>query len=314
MKFSPYETFACTGYIIDKIGTEIQKEITIDKHGPAFQWTGSNNIGKSVINLVSNTAFNPTSFAHPIDIIVNKGRGEDESLGTVVDVRPFTKIDKIHGTQVTKTVDFELAKRRALLHGIWSTSDQFLLSNSLSPLTQIFASWISESICKRLDVDGLTQLKVANIAAWWFWCQCNKETDLNDNTRPRIYRSVADATRSSFETVEEDLDDIGYFDDMVSFCQEVKSRSDNPRLKHLDPASLIQLTAGGWIGTWSREIMSVSVEYPPYFAAVVYTAIHERGTRAAQFTKFVQRFLTRPEIKGFKTSIDQLSKTDDYGL
>ncbi len=305
MKSSPYETFACSSYIIDKLSTEIQNEITIDQYR-AFT-TVDNNLGSPVLALNSNMHFNPNPFPHPISALLNKGRGDLEHPCVVIDVRPFTKMSQHHGAQVTKSIDYQLAIRRASLHGIWTTSDQFLLTNSLSSVMQIFASWIAESICKRLDIDSLTQLKIANIAAWWFWCQYNHKESLTDQTRPKIYRAIAEATRSSFETVEEDLDEITYFDDLESFIKEVKDRSDHPSIKHLDPASLIQLASGGWMGTWAREIMSVAIEYPPYFAAVVYTALFERGMRSAGFTKLVQRFLSRPEIKGFKNSLDQLN-------
>lgn len=306
MKLSPHETFACTGYIIDKLSNEIQTEITID---PFRAFTHLDyNLGNDVYVLNSNLSFNPKPFAHPIDIIRDKNDGQYKRDVTVMDVRPFTKMSPHHGAMVTKNVDYDIACRRGLLHSIWTTSDRFLLSNCLSSIAQVFASWISESICKRLDVDALTQLKIANIASWWFWCQYNEKEDLTETTRPRIYRLIAEATRSSFDSVEEDLNDIEYFDDIESFIAEVKDRSDNPRLKHLDPASLIQLASGGWMGTWAREIMSVAIEYPPYFATVVYTALHERGMRSALFTKMVQRFATRPELKGFKNAIDSLGK------
>ena len=308
MKLSPHETFACTGYIIDKLAVEIQAEVAMDPHR-AFTHLDQ-DLGNQILVLNSNLHFNPKPFPHPIDL----GKiGRDEKETSVLDVRPFTKMTQYHGAQITKTIDYDIATRRGTLHGVWRSSDRYLLSNSLSAILQIYASWISESICKRLNVDALTQLKLANIAAWFFWCQYNEKEDLTENTRPRIYRIIAEATRSGFDTVEEDLTDIGYFDDIESFINEVKERSDNPRLKHLDPASLIQLASGGWMGTWAREIMSVAIEYPPYFATVVYTALHERGMRSALFTKMVQRFATRPELKGFKNSIDSLGKTAQVG-
>ena len=309
MKLSPHETFACTGYVIDKLAVEIQAEVAIDPYR-AFTVLDQ-DLGNDIFVLNSNLHFNPKPFPHPVDIGKVSHREKEIS---VLDVRPFTKMTQHHGAQVTKTIDYDIASRRGMLHAVWRSSDRFLLSNSLSAILQIYASWISESICKRLDVDALTQLKIANIAGWWFWCQYNEKEDLTENTRPRIYRIIAEATRSGFDTVEEDLDDIGYFDDIESFITEIRDRSDNPRLKHLDPASLIQLASGGWMGTWAREIMSVAIEYPPYFATVVYTALHERGMRAALFTKMVQRFATRPELKGFKNSIDSLGKSGQVGL
>ena len=309
MKLSPYQTFACTGYNLEKITQEIQLEMVVDKHGSMIDL--ANSIGDRVYALFSNLKFNPKPFPHPLDVAQTKHSGGDNANLVVIDARPFTKISKLQGFDVTKHVEYDLARRRAVLHAIWRSGDAYLIQNACSPLIQVYAAWISESLAKHLNVDSFTQLKIANIAAWWYWCQNNKEEDLTENRRSKIYREIAEATRCSYDTVEDDLRDIGYFDDLEIFCNEVKERTDNSRIKYLDPASVIQLSTGGWIGTWSREIMSVAIEYPPYFIAVVYTAIHERGARSALFAKFVQRFSSRPEMKGFKQAIDRISNTGD---
>ena len=308
MKLSPYQTFACTGYDLEKITQEVQLEMVVDPWASMIDL--GNQLGDRAYALFSNLKFNPKPFAHPIDIVRDKNRGDLKSDIVVVDTRPFTKVSKLHMFDVTKHAENDLARRRAVLHAIWRDSDRYLIQNACSPLIQVYAAWISESISKHLNVDAFTQLKIANIAAWWFWCQSNTEEDLNENRRAKIHREISEATRCSYDTVEDDLNEIGYFDDLESFCNEVKERTDNSRIKHLDPASVIQLSTGGWIGTWSREIMSVAIEYPPYFVAVVYTAMHERGTRSALFAKFVQRFGGRPEMKGFKQAIERLSSTD----
>lgn len=305
---SPYQTFSCSGYILDKLTQEIQKELAVDQWG----WTQplDNRIGVEVLQLKANDRFNPASFAHPIDVIRPGARGTEEKRLVLIDVRPFTKANRYNEMSVTNSVEMGVAQRRAQLHSIWITSDAYLLRNTVGALMPIFASWISESIAKRLDMDAISQLKVANIAAWWYWCQYNEKEDLNEGTRNKIYRIIADATRSSFDSVEEDLGEIQYFSDITTFCEEAKERLNNPRIKHLDPGALIQLSTGVWVGTHAREIMAVAIEYPPYLAAVVYTALHERGMRSAQFTKLVQRYITRPDIKGFKQSIDQLAQSE----
>lgn len=306
MKQSPYETFSCSGYTLEKIIQEIQAEATIDLH--SSMQTADNELGNPVRLLFTNPRFNPKPFAHPLDIIEYSGKGRDEVKSVVQDVRPFTKLSPTHGVVITNYAEHALAMRRALLHSIWVTSDSYLLRNVCSPLMCIFAAWISESIAKRLDMDAVTQLKIANVAAWWFWCQYNTPEDVTEGNRSKIYKLISESTKSSFDTVESDLSDLEYFDDIESFCSAVKDGTDNPRVKHLDPGALIQLTSGVWMGVHSREIMSVCTEYPPYLASVVYSALHDRGMRSTQFTKLVQRFSTRADIKGFKTSIDFLAK------
>lgn len=308
MKQSPYQTFSCSGYTLEKIIQELQAEATIDLH--SSMQTTNNELGNPVRLLYTNLKFNPKPFAHPLDIVEHTGQRRDEQKTVVQDIRPFTKSSQQHGVVVTNYAEHALAMRRALLHSIWVTSDSYLLRNVCSPLMCIFASWVSESIAKRLDMDAITQLKIANIAAWWFWCQYNIPEDLTQETRSKIYKLIADSTRSSFDTVESDLEDLEYFDDIEGFCAAVKESTDNPRIKHLDPGALIQLTSGVWMGVHSREIMSVCLEYPPYLASVVYSALHDRGMRSTPFTKLVQRFITRPDIKGFKTSIDYLAKVN----
>lgn len=304
MKQTPYQTFACTGYELEKIVHELTLKYKLDPVSALVDL--QNEVGNKGFALISNLDFNPKPFAHPIDITTTDYSNTNSEI-SVIDTRPFTKLSKFGDLDVTKFSEYELAKRRVILHSIWRSSDRYLLQNTMSTIIPIYSAWISEGISKFLNIDSFTQLKIANIAAWWFWCQCNNEDELTDANRPRIYREIAAATRSTFEAVENDLDGLGYFDDIIVFCEEVKERTDSTRLKHFDPATVIQLCCGGWIGTWAREIMSVCIEYPPYLAAVVYTALHDRGVRSSNFSKLVQRYQTRPEMKGFKLAIDRLA-------
>lgn len=312
MKLSPYETFSCTGYILEKIIQEVQSEVTIDS------WSSMNSIdnqlGNPVRLLFANSKFNPKPFAHPLDIVEHHGAGRNERKTVVQDVRPFTKASPQSGPVVTNYAEHALAQRRAVLHAIWTTSDAYLLRNVCGSLVCVFSAWVSESIAKRLDMDAISQLKIANIAAWWFWCQYNQPEDITSATRSKIYKLISESTRAGYETVEADLENLEYFDDVEGFCTAVKETSDKAQLKHLDPGALIQLTSGVWMGVNAREIMSVCLEYPPYLAAVVYSALHERGMRNAGFTKLVQRFSTRADIKGFKAAIDHLSKSGNESV
>lgn len=307
MILSPYQSFSCTGYTLEKIIQEIQAEATID------QWSSmrmmNNSLGNETLLLFSNSKFNPKPFAHPLDIVIHSGKGREEKNAVVCDIRPFTKFSPAHGVVITNYSEHALAERRANLHAIWVSSDAYLLRNICGNLMAVFTAWVAESISKRLDIDAIIQLKIANIAGWWYWCQYNKPEDLNEMNRLKVYKLISEATRSSFDSIESDLEGLEYFDDVASFCEAVKQSTDNPRVKHLDPGALIQLSAQGWMGVNAREIMSVCLEYPPYLIAVVYSALHDRGMRSAQFTKLVQRFATRPDIKGFKNAVDQLSKT-----
>ncbi len=65
-----------------------------------------NAIGNEVITLTSNDKFNPSAFAHPLDFVLCQGRGDLERKVSIVDVRPFTKSNPIHGSQITKTIDY----------------------------------------------------------------------------------------------------------------------------------------------------------------------------------------------------------------
>lgn len=296
---SPYQTLACSGYDPAEIIMAAEKEMILDPYASMVPF--ENNIGGQVMGLFSNARFNPVAFAHPIDLKVRDAKIH------VVDVRPFTKISKLELFGITKHTDYELARRRGTLHAIWNSNDAFLIQNTAVSLMPVFSAWISESIARHLSIEGFEQLKIANLAAWWYYCQCNENAELDSVKKAKLYRLVSEANRCTVEAVEEDLKDVPYFDSVLTFVDVVGEQVGSPRVKHLDSGVLLQLCSGGWIGTWSREIMAACTEYPPYFTAVVYTALHDRGTRSSQFAKFVQRFATRPEMRAFKTSIERLS-------
>ena len=73
MKFSPYQTNSCSGYILEKIIQEIQAEIKMDPW--ASMQSLNNELGNPVRLLFTNSKFNPKPFAHPIDIVTGKQIG-----------------------------------------------------------------------------------------------------------------------------------------------------------------------------------------------------------------------------------------------
>lgn len=307
MKTSPYQTISCIGYALNDITTNLERLLL--QYSPDTLENANTPLGNALYLFNANTESKIKPFAHPIEVPVDF-LGKKETA-VVIDVRSFTTVSRLSQVKISNDTEWRFAKMRGYLHCIWSSTDRFALNNLIPTLMPIYCSWVSESIVKRLDVNPLSQLKIAILGGFYFWCQCNPKESYSDGIKVKLGARIAEATRASYDEVMDLITDLDYMSELSDFTTAVAEKGESLRLEKLDPASLLQMMNGCWYGTNAREIASVAVEYPPYLAAMVYFSIHERGLRSAQFTKLVQRFGTKPEFIAFGRGISNLNAAEN---
>lgn len=303
MKNSPYETISCT-YQLNDIRNNVERLLISDGGGGSTIERFEAPLGEPVYLFNANSGQQIKPFAHPIDVERDGVMGKEKVV--VVDVRPFTRVDRAGSVRISDDTEYRFATMRGYLHAIWSSADRFALGNLVPTLMPVYAAWISESLVKRLDIAPTSQLNVAIIAAFYYWCQCTPKEDYNDGVKVKLAARIAESTRASYDDVMNVIGELDYLNEMADFTQALADKGESLRLKNIEPASLLQIVNGCWYGTNNREIASVAVEYPPYLAAMVYFSMHDRGLRSAPFTKLVQRFGHKQEFVGFSRGISNL--------
>lgn len=237
-------------------------------------------------------------FTHPITI--KKSNGQNY---LVTDLRFFirkntdyTDLDQSSNISqriekdVKNWTEYNFAKTRAILNLAWVNGGENEIRNSLPFAGIIFASWISEAIGKAYALDYNDQLKIAVLASFYYQSLFNDENQFDENTRQKMAIHTIKATRSDSGYVNAVFDKIEAIDNINSFCEYVKSVTENIRLKNFNYAMLLTIIRNSWYGINSKEIIAVCIEHPPTWIAMVHAALTERTYKSSMIYRIAERF------------------------
>jgi hypothetical protein len=76
----------------------------------------------------------------------------------------------------------------------------------------------------------------------------------------------------------------------------------------------LTVTRNSWYGTNAKEIISVALEHPPTWAAIVFTALNERTFKNSMIYKIAERFGKRGASDEFIDSYISLVKDNTLSV
>lgn len=291
MFHNPYETTVgsnAKGMI--KILTALKQAII---EGSLGSVTGHNDIKVIADNSVYTESVPP--FNHPVTV---------DGKYIVVDLRPFQNRILKDSNNIVTVPDggfAALLMKQAVLGLAWQTEADRL--NGLSDLVvSVYASWVAGILSRRLNFPLTTEQDIAAIAAWFHLCQydTHHSQTIDDPQSAEIVRVATRISRATYVKVERVLELIalvGYLRSLPEFIEAVQ-RLDDRRVMALNITLFFNLIAGSWFGgPAAREIVAISVEYPPYFIAMLHTAINEKMYRKTPINEIAMRF-TRGDTHG----------------
>ena len=101
--------------------------------------------------------------------------------------------------------------------------------------------------------------------------------------------------------------DIPPLPNIQSFVNWVKKILDTPRVEDLT-VGYLYIALGASYGVAYREAVAISLEYPPVFIAMVYTALNDRGYSKTGLGKIVEKVISRDNHKEFIKNVNHLIK------
>lgn len=228
-------------------------------------------------------------FVHPLIV-----EALDKKKYLFIDLRPFVRPspDLAEGEYLVKNAsEYKLARARLAMNKVWLTTGADALSG-LSMLPQnVFAAWVSEAIAHRFALDASDQLKMAIIAHFYYQSLFVQESEFDEALRDKFTAGcIRSAGRIPAKFVFETTSKITKLENIQDFCTTVQTILENPRLKDFSSGILIAVLKGSWFGTNAAEMLAVSLEHPPTWISLIYTAMAERTFRNSNLTKITERF------------------------
>lgn len=242
--------------------------------------------------------------------VVGKGPGVDSIPAfshTLVDENQLYIDLRSHGaavyhnqeyTKPTAGIPATLIKQ-AILQVAWMSTTQarkeMYHMSSLS--VQVFSSWISELVTRRLALDDMTQMKLAALSAWYFICLFKTEAEFNHDSE-RGAPAAVKINRLLHIPIEvcQEIVEVGYLTDSKAFVDAVRGLG-SLKLEQFNQGLLYSMVSGSWFGP--KDMISVSFEHPPTFIAILHTVLNERGFHKTLLGASAQRHLKGDALQRF---------------
>lgn len=278
-----YETTVGSSYNIDGILTELDRSV-IDNTIFTSTLPDNETVNELRIVVGENPSLQP--FNHPISY-------KDMVF---VDARAMTKNDPMTtlGYKVTSGTDFKLQILRSKIQLLGMFNGPSYLSN-IHPLpTIVYGRFISEGITFKLGLNPEDQM-VLNILATAFYISQTSDGGFSNEGDGvgKVSMQISRHTHISPDIVGGVLADVTELSTLDQLLELMLEKVDNSRIKQLNAGLFFTTLTYGWKGSNSKELMGVSIEYPPTWMAIVASAITERLQKDSPVSKMVKNYTRR---------------------
>lgn len=243
-------------------------------------------------------------FSQPVEV-----RGKQ-----VIDLRSFrSKIDRAHDDKILYDGAIGLLVKQAALIEVWKDDPGYLFGLSDLPMF-VYAHWLGESISKRKGLNPADNLKVVTVCAWYY-ASLFLDPDLLRNGQleeSEVYGMANRIARVTYNTSESVVDIIQRIGILSSTHELVEALKDLGilRLRDLNIGLIYSWVSNSWFGnTSSAEMVGISVEYPPYFTAMLHTAVTENTYRRTSFNDIALRKRRGDDVRSYDVAFRSTLQT-----
>ena len=288
-----YETLLLKGRQMDKIESQVRQGIIRGDIVEAGRYeTGT------VYAILDKVDVDP--FNYPL-VFEMDGRG----LCVAVDYRTHLrglKLDPGGKTgQVLQGTSAAQLFHMSRLQLLWLNDANKLKNFSPLPM-MLYATWIGESITRKLGLDPATQMYLTVLFGWFYYTRIESKDPVSIQKQKCMLQLVR-GLRLTTDLVEETLKRVGEatFEDIYSLIKFIQQDNMNVRLDKLQLKDIYALLNVGWFGgPNAREQVDVSVEFPPVFIAMVYEAVTNRSYSKSPLSQIYQRYSRSYPVDEFK--------------
>lgn len=229
---------------------------------------------------------------------------------TFIDLRPYRamlKQNELGEVEFNNEGNVGIVFRRAVLEMAWQESVDSFFFNIDVPLT-IFSKWLTGLLKNKLNLNESVALKVQAIVAYYYYCLHCDKAKFDDRKFEVFCVKISRILGIPYQKLDIWLKPIGYIENLDGLCVALREHGESLSLRSLDKRILWTLTSTSWFGSSDvRELLAVSLEYPPAFVAMIYAACaNEKMYRKAWLTQLIEREGRRLKTDEFVGRVNDL--------
>lgn len=261
-----------------------------------------------VPNLLAVTAVNPNTKTIPAftsPVRVDDSRGADY---WVIDLRPYAAKLAANNNVLPDEGPLNLFIKRTLLEIYWNTHGPLSLQKAGDMAVVTYANWVSGLLQQRLKTDPLATGQIRILAGYYHLMQYIPEDAFSKSTKEAYAIKLARLfARNQSDRILDFLESVPYINSLAQFCEVLRSKIDLDAVKLVDPVYMLNLVGTSWFGQIdARELVTISLEFPPALIAIVCTATKERNYKKTLLGEIIKREAMEHKLDQYILSINDL--------
>lgn len=206
----------------------------------------------------------------------------------VIDQRPFVNMMG-EPYKITNTREYAMQKIKGILTSLWVMGDQINVKTDSRIAGIVFVNLIANTVGNHYHLDPGAKLRIAVISSLYYGTLfTNKYKD------PVAVTDAMRLTGAGSKLVEEILDENITFDGTTdSLARAITEHGGSIKLKKFNNGVLLTVLGNIFYGYNHKELIHISLEYPPIWIAMVYTVMNDRSFKNTYLAKLALSYAKR---------------------
>lgn len=186
---------------------------------------------------------------------------------------------------VKNRVEYNFVRGRAVLSAMWQAGEVDTIRARLRFAGEVFASFLSQAVSRAYALMASEQLQIQVACLYWWASLHEKDTQFDEHTKQDWAVHIIKSTRARSDEVTSVLSmmpKMGRIDDLA---KAIEIAAQNQRLQDFSTPELLTLLKNAWYGNNAQRIISVAIEHPPTWCAMVFACLQERTYKNSLLTK-----------------------------
>lgn len=310
MFLTPYNTTSLKDYKLNDVIANINKTMVAQRDNEYISPIIDPDTNTKYPSLqVKPAAEHIPAFVQPILL-----ESEDDDKRFIVDMRPFTRSDRLGNISINSALDYKLNLYYSILSSVWVHNGNSLFEIVSTFPARVFVQWLSGIITRTLNLDMVQQVQLKAILgayycllhkdSWKDGTPDNSDEPMSSSIKRRLAIYTAKVSFSNPHATEELIKDMPLVSSLPTLIEYLHSV--NSRYEALTLANLYAMVSRSWFGANAPTLCAVALEYPPAFNTMVYFALNYRGLNKTGIGTIVDNGKNSAEAKQFKLKIEQL--------
>ena len=238
---------------------------------------------------------------------------DDKKKYLVTDLRMVLKKDSVTPDNIKNVTEYNFLKSRSILNLHWIADNATELMITLPFAGFVYSMWISDMLAKAFVLDHTTK-EIITIASNLFY-QSLFFDEITEKVKEQMTHHTIMMTKADTDLVFSIIDQLDGVSTISEFALKLKDITGSSRLKDLNIVSLLTILRNSWFGNNAKDILGVSLESPPTWMALVFTALTERNYKNSTIAKLAEMLGGRGRsvdfVNNFKMIMDGSVSMED---